>query len=45
MTGRLTDEELAVSALLAQIWTNFAINGEPGHGALPWTRDHPYYLR
>jgi hypothetical protein len=45
LTGQLTEEELGVSALLSQIWTNFAINGEPGHGALPWSRDRPYYLR
>ncbi len=45
LTGQLTEEELGVSALLSQIWTNFAITGEPGHGALPWSRDRPYYLR
>jgi hypothetical protein len=32
-------------ALVSQIQTNFAITGEPGHGALPWSHDLPYYLR
>ncbi len=32
-------------ALVSQIWTNFAITGEPGHGALLWSHDRPYYLR
>jgi hypothetical protein len=32
-------------ALVSQIWTNFAINGEPGYGALPESRDRPCYLR
>ena len=45
LTGQLTDEELAVSALLVQAWTNFATNNHPGLEAQPWSRDHPYYLR
>jgi len=44
MTGRLNAEELAVSATLAQMWTNFAINGQPGFGLEPWSQEDPWYV-
>jgi len=44
LTGRLNAEELTVSANLAQLWTNFAINGEPGFGLEPWSQENPWYI-
>ena len=45
LTGRLTEEELAVSANILQMWTNFAINGNPGLGARTWSIEEPWYSR
>jgi len=45
LLGELTPEELNVSANLAQMWTNFATNGEPGLGAVPWKSKEPKYLK
>eukprot|EP00090_Calanus_glacialis_P005797 TRINITY_DN14495_c0_g1_i1.p1 TRINITY_DN14495_c0_g1~~TRINITY_DN14495_c0_g1_i1.p1 ORF type:complete len:687 (+),score=181.02 TRINITY_DN14495_c0_g1_i1:28-2088(+) len=44
LTGRLNAEELSVSASLAQMWTNFAINGEPGFGLEPWSPEDPWFV-
>jgi len=44
LTGRLTAEELTVSATLAQMWTNFAISGDPGFGLQPWSKEEPWYV-
>jgi len=44
LTGRLTEEEMAVSGTLAQMWTNFAVTGDPGYGATPWSKDEPWYV-
>jgi len=45
VTGELTDEEMAVSEILATMWTNFARTGDPGYGAKQWSRDEPWYSR
>jgi len=44
LTGRLTEEELSVSASLAEMWTNFAINGQPGFGLEPWSKEDPWFV-
>jgi len=44
LTGRLNAEELTVSANIAQMWTNFAINGEPGFGLEPWSKENPWFV-
>jgi len=45
ITGELTEEETHVSGILADMWTNFAASGDPGHGARLWSREEPYYSR
>lgn len=45
LTGELNDEELQVSANIAQLWTNFATSGDPGLGAGAWSRDNPVYIK
>ena len=45
LTGELNEEELQVSGYVAQLWTNFAINGEPGFGLNSWSIDNPWYVK
>jgi carboxylesterase type B len=45
LTGELNEEEAAVSASIAQLWTNFAIYGEPGFGLKAWDRTDPTYVK
>merc|ERR1712098_750297 len=45
LLGELTPEEMSVSANLAQMWTNFATDGKPGLGAVPWKSKEPKYLK
>merc|ERR1712080_456465 len=45
MGGRLTAKEMEVSGWMAQMWTNFAIEGHPGFGIEPWDKTDPQYLR
>jgi len=44
LTGVLTDEELKVSAAVSQLWTNFAIYGDPGFGSQPWDKETMSYV-
>ena len=43
--GSLTEEEMKVSSYLTQMWTNFAVNGKPGLGAVPWNSTHQKYMK
>ena len=45
LTGQLTEEERGVSANLLQMWTNFAMTGDPGLGAKLWSNEDPWYSR
>jgi len=45
LTGELNEEETAVSASIAQLWTNFAIHAEPGFGLKAWDRTDPSYVK
>jgi carboxylesterase type B len=45
LSGKLTAEEEAVSAAMSQLWTNFAVSGEPGFGLPAWSRERPAYVK
>merc|ERR1712029_402467 len=45
LMGSLTEEEMKVSSYLTQMWTNFAVNGKPGLGAVPWNSTHQKYMK
>jgi len=45
ITGELTEEENLVSGILASMWTQFAVSGNPGHGAQQWTREDKWYSK
>jgi carboxylesterase type B len=45
LTGELNEEETEVSAVLTQLWTNFATSGEPGFGLPAWTKKQPAYIK
>ena len=36
---------MVVSSYLTQMWTNFAVNGDPGLGAVPWNSTHQKYTK
>ena len=45
LTGELNAEETEASAILTQLWVNFAVSGEPGFGLPAWTHNHPAYIK
>ena len=36
---------MTVSSYLTQMWTNFAVNGNPGLGNVPWNNTHKKYMK
>lgn len=44
LTGRLSTKEMEISGYMAQMWTNFAIEGHPGFGIEPWSKQDPQYI-
>ena len=45
LTGELNAEEEGVSAIINQLWTNFATTGEPGLGLPAWSQEQPAYIK
>jgi hypothetical protein len=45
LTGELNAEETGASAILTQLWVNFATRGAPGFGLNAWTKDRPAYIK
>ena len=45
LTGELNVEESSVAASIVQLWTNFAISGEPGMGLNAWDKRDPSYVK
>ena len=36
---------MKVSSYLTQMWTNFAVSGNPGLGNVPWNNTHKQYMK
>jgi hypothetical protein len=45
LAGERNVEESSVAASIVQLWTNFAISGEPGFGLNAWDKMDPSYVK